>query len=117
MRPCDLKATRCQIEGTTRLAYHVGVRNPALVEGKLPGLPAKIPDSRDRCTGTIVGQAAARLFDEECRNAFVRLRRVHGLGPRQYENGNETGRAHVRTPATNAHLLCRLLPAKQTKHK
>src|SRR3546814_14697232 len=32
MRPCDLKATRCQIEGPTRLAYHVGVRNPALVE-------------------------------------------------------------------------------------
>src|SRR3546814_10073583 len=87
MRPCDLKATRCQIEGTTRLAYHVGVRNPALVEGKFPGLPAKISDFRDRCTGTIVGQAAARLFDEECRNAFVRLRRVHGLGPRQYENG------------------------------
>src|SRR3546814_7345541 len=48
MRPCDLKATRCQIEGTTRLAYHVGVRNPALVEGKFPGLPAKISDFRDR---------------------------------------------------------------------
>src|SRR3546814_5782325 len=85
MRPCDLKATRCQIEGTTRLAYHVGVRNPALVKGKFPGLPAKISDFRDRCTGTIVGQAAARLFDEECRNAFVRLRRVHGLGPRRSE--------------------------------
>src|SRR3546814_4442019 len=33
---------------------------------------------------------------------------IKGDGP------DEIGRAHVRTPAPNAHHVCRLLPAKQT---
>src|SRR3546814_10272608 len=28
---------------------------------------------------------------------------------------NEIGRAHVLTPVTNAHLVCRLLPEKKTR--
>src|SRR3546814_7155176 len=31
------------------------------------------------------------------------------VGEREKENGAENGRAHVRTPVTNAHLICRIL--------
>src|SRR3546814_8860213 len=36
--------------------------------------------------------------------------------PETRKNAGEIGRAHVRTPVTNAHLVCSLLLEKKTKH-
>src|SRR3546814_2456667 len=38
---------------------------------------------------------------------------VDRLGRHQREQSDEIGRAHVRTPVTNAHLVCRLLLEKK----
>src|SRR3546814_4492078 len=45
------------------------------------------------------------IFDDRARNQFRIARRVDG----------EIGRAHVWTPVTNAHLVCRLLLEKKKK--
>src|SRR3546814_6505270 len=42
------------------------------------------------------------------------LRRLHGSGILD-DYPNQIGRAHVRTPVTNAHLVCRLLLEKKNK--
>src|SRR3546814_8346425 len=44
----------------------------------------------------------------------IRTRRAEGGRPRF---DAEIGRAHVRTPVTNAHLVCRLLLEKKNKQK
>src|SRR3546814_1414387 len=47
----------------------------------------------------------------------LRVLVLHGSDRRRYlahmHNAEPIGRAHVRTPVTNAHLVCRLLPDQQ----
>src|SRR3546814_6123742 len=50
------------------------------------------------------------------RNPSPPFGRCHGWHRQAVEN-LEIGRAHVCTPVTNAHLVCRLLPEKKTQHK
>src|SRR3546814_2877376 len=48
--------------------------------------------------------------------AMLTERQVSGLGEAE-ERAEQIGRAHVRTPVTNAHLVCRLLLEKKKQHK
>src|SRR3546814_10641687 len=41
------------------------------------------------------------------------MRIARGLGPSEAEVQAQNGRVHVRTPVTNAHLVCRLLLEKK----
>src|SRR3546814_17684353 len=60
-------------------------------------------------------RCAHRLPIAERRLRARHHRHAGGRRPGQTEPGGEIGRAHVLTPVTNAHLVCRLLLEKKKK--
>src|SRR3546814_5171976 len=58
-----------------------------------------------------LGEDAAQALGTDLRRTRLRLLVGTAIGV----GGAEIGRAHVRTPVTNAHLVCRLLLEKKKK--
>src|SRR3546814_5266816 len=67
-----------------------------------------------RCAGGLGSAMAAPMIPPAHAPAFLA---AHGWGDAQILPlaGDEIGRAHVCTPVTNAHLVCRLLLDKKKK--
>src|SRR3546814_2786143 len=90
-------------------AYNNAARNPdnaAVLFKRLIGTstPVKLP------------AVNLTMTPEEC-SAEV-LRALYGYLPEEIRgDGDKIGRAHVCTPVTNAHLVCRLLPEKKNTNE
>src|SRR3546814_9797588 len=80
--------------------------------GHLVGGPAREDDAADARIAPPRNQEHA-VVEPGPKPSDMRLQlRVHRV-----ERGNKIGRAHVCTPVTNAHLVCRLLLEKKTNTK
>src|SRR3546814_9187534 len=91
---------------------HVAVKEAVFPFARFPGTdPVLSPEMKS--TGEVMG------IDADFNLAFAKAQL--GAGDRLPTDGrlfvSEIGRAHVCTPVTNAHLVCRLLLEKNKKQK
>src|SRR3546814_7344213 len=87
------------------------------MNSSLPAPPGSLPRGlRSAVTGGSagIGEAICRLLNAQCATVFnLDLRKGSAGGAEIFiktdVRSREIGRAHVLTPVTNAHLVCRLL--------
>src|SRR3546814_10650741 len=91
-----------------------------LTQGCTPIGPVHtVTSAEEKILLEIDGRPALDVFKEDIGELLARdLNRVAGYNFAGLPvTGSEIGRAHVRTPVTNAHIVCRLLLVKKNKQR